>query len=829
MDWSNYLYLIGILIAGVALVALATRMAPRLMEPSPRHRRPAELLMLGAIVLLGALAIYWQCLFGPLRFGYWDLGSDTLEQYVPYYIDMINSIKAGTWGVWDFHYGLGATFMAFDTWAYDPFNLITIPLTLLLGTARLGRILALVQVVKILLAAFVFDHVLTFYCKLPLSRMVGGALCGLGGWLLLWGQHYWLGTVYISALLLMLLVELLMERWTAPRFLGLAAVTAASILMGVYSGFMSLLFAAMYALLRAVHVSECKSFGGYLRFIGPMVLSVVSGILAAGIMIVPYANLILNESSRVTNSNGMSFGQRIALYLTSFNPASWLPLILSRILGNSLIVSGDVFPQSVVPYSDSQAYLMNSYEFLMVGVGGGSLILASQSVADVVRKGTWRDRILVLAACALVVLFCINDFLPALFSAFDLKFRASFTVGIVTCIASAAGLDCILTRNRLYWPELLVACALTLGTLTWSLVSTVNGRIDGVFFLAATLLAIACLVTGPGRKGQLSNVAVALLCAAIVAMPVVDGFFCTNLRGIATNQNFTASTEADSDTAEALTYLRETDDGFYRVGKVYSDWSRFNDSLVQGYFGVSAYNSLTDSDVIEFYRKEWPGVISGIAAYQDYSANVFAQSPSNVVGVKYILTKAEADVPWLELTKRCGTVYVYRNTAEPGIISTSTNLMAESTADALSEEERQAALATSIVVPDAVLEGISPDLIPHESEPLSQSQAALEGNSRLTATVNAGGTCVALLAVPHTSGWSVTVDGNSVETFRADYGFIGFELPEGTHQIAATYRPTGVLAGAIVSVAGIFLAFASCIVMSRSRHQNNPRHGAHFA
>lgn len=812
MDWSQYLYLAGIGVAAVALLAVVARLVPLLCTPcQARHRIPGELLVLLLIVLLGVLAIYWRCLFGDLRFGYWDLGSDTLEQYVPYYVDMINDLKAGTWGAWDFHYGLGVSFMAYDTWAYDPFNLITIPLALLWGTDRLGCILALVQAVKITLAALIFDHVLTFYCRLPLSRVLGGSLCGFGGWLILWGQHYWLGTVYISALLLMLSVELLMERWTAPRFLALAAITAASILMGVYSGFMSLLFAALYALLRAVHVSGCRSFGAYLRFIGPLVLSVVCGILAAGIMIVPYANLILNESSRVTNSDGMSSGQRIALYLTSFNPVQWLPLIMSRILGNSLIVSGDMFPQDVAPYSEAQSYLMNSYEFIMVGAGGTSLILVSQSVAATVRKGPWRDRILVLVVCTLVILFCTNDFLPALFSAFTLKFRASFTVGIVLCLASATGMDSILTDKRLYWPEFLVACFVTFATLAWSLTNTMNGRPDCLLFLAATVIVTFCLALGPGRKQKSPRIAVALLCGAIIAMPVVDGFFSTNLRGIANSQNFTASTDADENTRAALSYLRETDSGFYRIGKTYSEWSRLNDSLVQGYSGISSYNSLTDSDVIEFYRKEWPGVIPGVVAYQDYAANPYERNQCGVLGVRYILTRDQTDVPWLELMRQFGDVYVYRNVDEPSLLCTSSQPIAESVADGLSLEERQTILATSLVVPDEVASVSSAGAQTADSQKLTYSPVQLSSNSTLASNVEVASDCVALLAVPHTSGWTVTVDNSAVDTFRADYGFIGFRLSAGQHTLRASYSPAGLPAGIALTVLGIAFACLLCL------------------
>jgi|GEM_PF-828955 uncharacterized membrane protein YfhO len=833
MDWSNYLYLVGVALAAVVLALVGARLVPTLAQQRNARKRPgSEILLLVGIIVLGSLAIYWNCLFGSSRFGYWDVGSDTLEQYVPFYLDYIRGIQAGTWGLWDFHYGLGNAFVAYGSWMNDPFNLLTIPLALLLGTQRLGRILALEQVLKLLVAGLLFDHLLTSYCRAPLSRVLGGSLFAFGGWMVLWGQHYWLGAVYVLSALLALVVELLMERRSAPRFLGVMLVTAASVLMGVYSGYMVLLFGVAYTLIRAGHVSR-QAGTGYLRMVGRVALPVVCGLLASCVLLVPYALLILGDSSRVTGAGGMSFSQRFVRYLTGFVPLQWIPLILSRILGNSLVETGGIFPPFVVPYEDSYTYLMNSYEFVTVGVGGGSLILCSQALGHVFRYDTERDRVLAAITTLLAVLFCVNFFLPALSSAFDLKFRGSFAVIFPLVIGSAYGWEKVVSERNVCWPELVVAAVVTFATILWSASVAMDGRLLSAVFLVGTALLLVLLVLSARRPdGRAANVLVALACLAAIGMPVADGFFATNARLMSDVSNFPAATDADANTRAALDYINSTDGDFYRVVKTYSDWTRLNDALVQGYNGVSAYNSTTSAGIIDFYRNVWPDVISTGTAYQDAELGANQLPIHNMLGVRYVLSKTPLDdLGWLELQKQFGDVYVYYNRSA-NIATDSFVYATESEAAAGTAEERRQLLSGCVIVPDDVAAGL--DLAaPSFAEP--QSDAANEfrqtSGSSVEGTVNALADSVVCLAIPNTPGWNVTVDGQPVSTFRADYGFIGFTVKAGTHQVAARYRPAGLRVGAILSAVGIVLGVAGCIVFHRKGQGDagTPKTGRHFS
>ena len=64
------------------------------------------------------------------------------------------------------------------------------------------------------------------------------------------------------------------------------------------------------------------------------------------------------------------------------------------------------------------------------------------------------------------------------------------------------------------------------------------------------------------------------------------------------------------------------------------------------------------------------------------------------------------------------------------------------------------------------------------------------------------------LAVPHVSGWTVCIDGFEVPTTRANYGFIGFTVPAGAHEIEATYTVPHARLGIALSILGAICTIA---------------------
>ena len=222
---------LAIALIGLVAIACMCILNSKLLLGS--HARPTkvELSLIAFLLAIGLLAVYGRFYSGELSFSYTDLGSDTTEQYVPYYLNLLDNIREGTLGAWNHEYGLGSSFMSYQSWTLDPFNLILVPLGLLFGDSALAYILVAIQSLKIILCAFLFDWILCNYCKTPLARIFGSISFAFCGFLVMWGQHYWLGSVMVIATALITTLELMLQKWSVARFVATTGMVALSVIM----------------------------------------------------------------------------------------------------------------------------------------------------------------------------------------------------------------------------------------------------------------------------------------------------------------------------------------------------------------------------------------------------------------------------------------------------------------------------------------------------------------------------------------------------------------------------------------------------------------------
>ena len=297
------------------------------------------------------------------------------------------------------------------------------------------------------------------------------------------------------------------------------------------------------------------------------------------------------------------------------------------------------------------------------------------------------------------------------------------------------------------------------------------------------------------------------LAALAIASTVADGFFITNNRAVCTEANFPSRYGAKAaDTQAALDYIASQDAGFYRVEKLYDDWTMYSDALVEGYAGINNYNSSIDSDLAEFYQLVWPDALDGgNTSLQRHCLSQNDDGLMSLLGVKYLLSEEPVDYPGFTRMTQVGDVTVYRNDNASSVLYATESTTSESELEAAGDPAtRQAMLEHNIVVPDERH---------RDAEGTSASECTdlrLTGSSDLRGTLSCENSSIACLTVPYTSGWKVTVDGQPAELFRANIGFIGFEVPEGTHVIEARYEVPGLAAGLCVSAAGVVLLLLLC-------------------
>ncbi len=88
--------------------------------------------------------------------------------------------------------------------------------------------------------------------------------------------------------------------------------------------------------------------------------------------------------------------------------------------------------------------------------------------------------------------------------------------------------------------------------------------------------------------------------------------------------------------------------------------------------------------------------------------------------------------------------------------------------------------------------------------------------TRITGTFTNAQNQVLFTSIPYDSGWRITVDGEEVEPVLVDEAYMAVDVPAGTHTIELRFRPSGLIAGAILSALSLAV-LAVLIVLHKRR------------
>lgn len=87
-------------------------------------------------------------------------------------------------------------------------------------------------------------------------------------------------------------------------------------------------------------------------------------------------------------------------------------------------------------------------------------------------------------------------------------------------------------------------------------------------------------------------------------------------------------------------------------------------------------------------------------------------------------------------------------------------------------------------------------------------------SNRIEATVQAEDDSYLLLTVPYSKGWTMFIDGEKSDIFKADDAFIGAQIPKGTHTVILKYRTPGLLVGIVISLISLVTI---CVLLKKKR------------
>lgn len=803
--------------------------------------------------------IFRDYLYGNDLMIFNDIGSDTWQQYIMNYTSIVNHLRDGSFSLWDFNNGLGINQFNFNL--FDPFLMLLYGVGVVLGPAHMLLYINVIQILKIMVAAFAFYWFLSQFSFSVLSKMITSYAYALNGFLLVWGQHYQFGTVVIYFPLMLLFCEKFIQKKK-----GKALFPVMVFLCGIYSvyfTYMCLAATGLYLLFRILMLDGLTWKERIQRFL----LGCAEMIMGVGMSLVvflPMAEVLLNVSSRL-ESDGTGLLDFLRQCFTPYSRKFYLSM-LKRMFSSNL-------QNGYGLAKGPQQYVMNYYEDPVLFCSTLAVFLNVQFLA-VLRKAdmTKRAKRVLYGVAALILVGTALPVGGTVFNYFTLPTqRYTFVLMTVFLLLMAWMWDYMRKGGKLNLVLILAVTAL-MGWAYWCgyeqagfqeyrtniLILTVTG------ILTAVCLTLLCFL----KDIQIRNVILGVMGVVLVVNVVSEGG--TNYQNRVTmkktdvpaevmvqeTQRYEEMRTSDDkeikyraeiekpqdffremyrvDLADCLNYLKENDPTFYRVEKDYISGTVSMDSSGQGYRGISTYNSVMNGNVKEFVKTCYPELFFADHNHYTFWNNVDDNWLAAFLGVKYILSgNGEPDETKYKLLDQVGSLYIHVNVLDAQTAHFYTqDISEESLKELCTEENREELLGEAIALEDGTEIGDASEiqtLKSEEQETAEQNSSvtldAPQKDSVVTGSVHAEADGYALFMIPYEKGWSLTIDGEKAELLRGDIGFLACEVPEGDHTILLTFEAPGLKAGTIGSVL-FWILFAQSRLLTIRKNKTRKSAGA---
>ncbi|WP_165044064.1 YfhO family protein [Adlercreutzia sp. ZJ138] len=771
-----------------------------------------ELVTIVGFSLLGICIIYWKFFCGASFYGYNDIGSDTLNQYIPFYLDFIEDIRSGSLSFWDYNFGLGHSIFKSQSWVFDPFLCITVFFGLVFGDVAVPYALVMEQSLRIILCALLCDRFLAFYCKTPLARIIGSLIYAFNGFLLLWGQHYYLGNACIWVMLDALCIELCLRKQSYKHLVALAVSIAMTIICGIYQAFMVIMFLLIYSIIRSLYLNASSSTLVFFKFIYKPVLFALIGCFISCVVLIPSASSLLSDSTRITS--GGTILDKVLIALTCINSPQGIFVFISRFMGNNLLGTGlNEYP------------ILNFYETPQIGCTSLIFIFLALFIHWLFTQDNRKIQILCSIAILLVVLFVVDGFLPAMLNVFAaISYRGSFVIAVLAVLMISFVIENVIMVRKINLPTLLISYMLSGAILiacAWY-APEFSKLLCIIFFIMMT----SCVVLFIVYQKYISSKKILLFSLLlVVSTSVVDGFCTVNARSTLNSETFPVTEFAgiDEDTDKALDYLdaKERNDSYYRIEKTYYDWTSWLDALDQHYDAISSYDSVISGGLQRYYENFWPSisVFPGNYIYTSVREDFNNPAAMSYLDVRYVLSREPLNYLWLEEIQRIGDVYIYKNINDVSLGRLYSSAITQEECGKLSVDERKHILDERIVVDPSESDSVE-KFIDSTGATIENVNFTKHDDGTLTGVIDTDKTAILSIAIPYNKGWHVLVDGEEQEIYTVNYGFLGTTInSSGIHNVELYFVPDGLNVGAALSVFGI-LALVGSGVICRVRNND---------
>lgn len=741
-----------------------------------------------AIVLITSLLLVFKnFIIGKLYYLYRDAGSDTLDQYYPYYVNEVLGLKKGNFSVWNFNYGLGTSIFNTTTWTFDIFAILLVLAGIISGVDKVVYLLVWMQIFKIIVIYILSRKYMSYFLKDRLSICLASYLSAMNGYIFLWGQHFFLGTSCFYMLIMLCAIEYFLANKNKKSIIYLALSTALLLIYSYYVGYMILLISALYFIFRYFYITKKVQIKELCKNWGKCIYGVVTGILLSGTIFVPAAYHVVTTSSRLSSAGESIFLKICNAFTNSFN-FEYVNMRISRLMSNNL--NKYMFTQQGVYYGLPELFCTIFIFFFLI----------QWIIYDFKKANTKKDYIFFALKIIALYLFIFNGVPGLILNAFvEPEYR--YTYAIIPFLALIVGIvwENVIRKNKINIFGLILSLIISLASFYCSvkqLPDTTQPMIYRILFLLIIGFIALFFIN---KRNKYSKIFMYSFLIIILLNTCYDHYVTTNNRRTISADFCTLTWDNEfnltDDTGKAINFIKENDKSFYRIEQTYTNFSYLGDSFIEQNSSVVWYNSTINPDADAFYKNIYPNAYAA-SHYKTFSLKDESDLQAlYLTNSKYILSKEIINKEGIEQINKIGEIYIYRNTATNSVAKWYNKTIREDEYIGLTEEEKTKKLYNYAIVNE--------NLNIDEKSTAEVSEFNLISQTEISGNVSVNGNGLLMVAIPKEEGWNAYIDNNLVDTYKVDYGFIGIVVPEGEHEIELKYTTPKMKEGSILTIIGL--------------------------
>jgi hypothetical protein len=209
----------------------------------------------------------------------------------------------------------------------------------------------------------------------------------------------------------------------------------------------------------------------------------------------------------------------------------------------------------------------------------------------------------------------------------------------------------------------------------------------------------------------------------------------------------------------------------------------------------------------------------------DLKENKYRQRLMNLLGVKYLLNKNELlgkdyDPDYSTFPKEIYKLVwqnapwqIYENMQVLPRIFLSSNYVVESDKNKIIKMifDEKFDLRNTIILEEPILPEVK-----FPSDKNAKLEIKSYESNRIVLKTNSASDMILFLSDNYYPGWKVSIDGENVKIYRADYSFRAVPVPKGTHEVKFWYYPQSFIVGLWISIAS-FLGLIAAFIFNKRR------------